>query len=113
MAPLEGVERRLATIQPRWRPFNRVQWPGVPIQRVCSLATPQAAAAGRSVCDCEARPGEKRQLTRPHGLVRDTDPAISPDGRHLMFRRDTTPFSGQFFRVALDARFVPNGEPCG
>ena len=55
--------------------------------------------------------GEKRQLTRPQGLVRDADATISPDGRHLIFRRDTTPFSGQFFRVSLDAGFVPNGEP--
>ena len=55
--------------------------------------------------------GAKRQLTRPQGLAIDADAVISPDGHHLIFRRDTTPFSGQFFRVSLDAGFVPAGEP--
>ncbi len=55
--------------------------------------------------------GEKRQLTFPKGDVGDLDPAISPDGRQLLFRRDGTPFSGEFHRVALKPGAVPEGDP--
>jgi Tol biopolymer transport system component len=55
--------------------------------------------------------GEKRQLTYPEGQVLDVDPAISPDGRSLIFRRDTTPFSGAFYRLSLKADAIPDGEP--
>ena len=55
--------------------------------------------------------GEKRQLTFPKANVADLDPAISPDGRHLLFRRDGTPFSGEFHRVALKPGAIPDGDP--
>ncbi len=35
--------------------------------------------------------GEKRQFTHPqHPAPGDTQPAVSPDGRWLVFRRDTS-----------------------
>ena len=37
----------------------------------------------------------------------DADPAISPDGRSLVFRRDGTPFSGEFYRVSLNRSGFP------
>ena len=55
--------------------------------------------------------GEKRQVTYPDGLVADVDPAMSPDGRSLIFRRHSAPFSGAFYRLALDGRAMPRGEP--
>jgi Tol biopolymer transport system component len=39
------------------------------------------------------------------------DPAISPDGRWLVFRRDVTPFTGDLYRVALKDHVVADGEP--
>ena len=111
IAPLGGVERKVAEIQPRLGSFQPSSLAWCP-DSTCVLVTDspgpdQADAVFAIAIDT----GEKRQLTRPHGLVRDADAAISPDGRHLIFRRDTTPFSGQFFRVSLDAGFVPDGEP--
>ena len=53
----------------------------------------------------------KRQLTFPRGQVADNDPSIAPDGSALIFRRDTTPFSGALYRLALTAEGAPDGEP--
>jgi len=111
IAPLGGVERKVAEIQPRLGSFQPSSLAWCP-DSTCVLVTDspgpdQADAVFAIAIDT----GEKRQLTRPHGLVRDADAAISPDGRHLIFRRDTTPCSGQFIRVSLDAGFVPDGEP--
>ena len=54
--------------------------------------------------------GEKRQLTRPDQAV-DVDPAVSPDGRSLVFlRRDPTSFSSVLYRLPLGERMAP-GEP--
>ena len=55
--------------------------------------------------------GEKRQVTFPPELVSDVDPSVSPDGRSLIFRRNTAPFLGSFYRVALSDGAVPPGEP--
>jgi Tol biopolymer transport system component len=56
--------------------------------------------------------GEKRQLTYPpSGAFLDADPAVSPDGRSLVFRRDLTPFTGEMYRVALGPALAPAGEP--
>jgi Tol biopolymer transport system component len=56
--------------------------------------------------------GGKRQLTYPPVKVSaDTDPAFAPDGGSLVFRRDSTPFSGTFYRVPLSNGPVPAGEP--
>jgi Tol biopolymer transport system component len=46
--------------------------------------------------------GEKRQLTFPqYPVVGDTDPAVSPDGRWLVFRRNAAPFIGELYRLPL------------
>ena len=55
--------------------------------------------------------GEKRQLTHPRHLARDADPAISPDGAVLVFRRDATPGSGEFYRLELKDRNGSEGDP--
>ena len=111
IAPLGGAERKLGEIQPRLGFFQPSSLAWCP-DSTCVLVTDSPAPdQADAVFAIASDTGEKRQLTRPQGLSRDADAAISPDGRHLIFRRDTTPFSGQFFRVPLDAGFVPNGEP--
>jgi len=111
MAPLEGVERRLAAIEPRQASFQPSSLAWCPDSTCVVVTDSPGPDQPDAVFAIAGETGEKRQLTRPYGLVRDADATISPDGRHLLFRRDTTPFSGEFFRVALDAHFVPNGEP--
>lgn len=53
--------------------------------------------------------GATRQLTHPEGVVSDMNPAVSPDGRSLVFRRDTTPFGGEFFRLSMGAGMESEG----
>ena len=58
--------------------------------------------------------GEKRQLTIPkRPVLGDTDPAVSPDGRWLVFRRDVgTVFADGFTLVHTRTQDLkPTGEP--
>jgi Tol biopolymer transport system component len=56
--------------------------------------------------------GERRQLTNPQRpLSGDTHPAISPDGRWLVFRRDLSLFSGELYRLHLGKGLTAQGEP--
>jgi Tol biopolymer transport system component/DNA-binding winged helix-turn-helix (wHTH) protein len=41
----------------------------------------------------------------------DADPALSPDGRTLVFVRDATTGAADLYRLALDDRFAPVGSP--
>jgi len=111
IAPLGGPDRRLTAIRP-----------GMPIYRPLSLAwCPDASCVIVTESAGPGRPdalfliaidsGRRRQLTFPQGLVGDLDPAMSPDGRALIFRRDTTPFSGRLFRLLLNSGYVPAGDP--
>ena len=55
---------------------------------------------------------ERQQLTTPTAsMLADNDPAISPDGRWLAFRRDIAPYSGQLQVVGLDASLATTGTP--
>lgn len=57
--------------------------------------------------------GEKRQLTRPRApALGDSHPAISPDGRWLVFRHQPHGSrNGELYRLRLNPGFVDGGEP--
>jgi Tol biopolymer transport system component len=113
VAPLGGPERKVADIRPRgflrevildWCPDSS-----------CIIVSDNPSA---SVAEADALfvvsidSGEKRQLTRPpREFLADTDPAVSWDGRWLVFRRDTAPYSGQLQIVALGPGLTVSGEP--
>jgi Tol biopolymer transport system component len=109
IAPLGGFERKLADIQPQlpaYRPLS-VGW--CPDSR-CVVATDSAGdGKADAIFSIAIGSGEKRQLTHPNGLVADADPSISPDGRYLVFRRDTTPFSGAIYLLTLKGG-APDGD---
>ena len=54
--------------------------------------------------------GQKRPLTRGSQFS-DNDPAISPDGKWLVFRREVAPFAGQLNLLALGSDLTASGEP--
>ena len=55
---------------------------------------------------------EKRQLTRPQvPVLADTNPAVSPDGRSLVFRRRPTWSTGELYRLSLRSDATADGEP--
>lgn len=56
--------------------------------------------------------GEKRQLTKPQPpVVADTNPALSPDGRSLLFLRRTTWARGELHVVRVHSDMTAAGEP--
>ena len=110
VAPLGGVERRVAEIHPRlpsFRPASLTWCPGSD----CLLVT-DTLGAGKpdAIFQISLDTGDKRQLTHPGGLVRDADPAFSPDGGTLVFRRDATPGSGEFYSLKFRNGKGPDGE---
>src|SRR5262249_51829814 len=111
IAPLGGPERTIGQIQPRLAFFRPPSVTWCPDSK-CVLT---ADAAGDGPTDAVFAifldSGERRQLTHPPSTRLDADPAIAPDGRTLIFRRDSTPFAGEFHRVALSERLEPDGEP--
>lgn len=99
-APLGGVERKFGDLRPRLEFFKPLSVAWCP-DSTCVIVT-DSTGAGRpdALFTIDVTTGEKRQVTFPEGLVLDADPAVSPDGRRLVFRRDTTAFSGAFYTAA-------------
>ena len=109
--PLGGPERKLTEIRSTGRGLRAVTLAWCP-DSTCLVVTD---AIGASVQDAlvlvSIDSGEKRPLTTPPPGGIDSDPAISPDGRWLVFRRDAGPFTGELYRIALGSGLTPTGEP--
>ena len=111
IAPLGGSERKLADVHPRlpfYRPLS-LSW--CPDSRCVVTTDSPGAGEPDAVFAIQLDSGRKRQLTYPAGQVSDRDPSISPDGRYLIFRRDTTPFSGAIYRLRLTADGIADKDP--
>ena len=110
-APLGGSERKLADVKPllpSYRPPS-IAWCH---DSRCVLVTDSLGQDKPDALFAVAvDTGVKRQLTDAPGLAADGDPAVSPDGRSVVFLRYTTPFSGRLYRLPMAAGMVPEGEP--
>jgi eukaryotic-like serine/threonine-protein kinase len=111
VAPLGGPERKVADIEPRIALFRPMSIAWCPDATCVVVMDSPGLGKADAVFVIALDTSEKRQLTFPEGLGVDADPAISPDGRSLIFRRDNTPFSGQFYRLPLKGHVAPDGEP--
>ena len=111
IAPLGGPERKVADIQPRLAFFRPMSPTWCPDSACLVVTDTLGAEKPDAVFIIDLETGEKRVVTHPQGLVMDADPAMSPDGTALIFRRDTTPFSGEFYRVSLNGRKEAQGDP--
>ena len=110
IAPLGGPERKVAEIQPRLPSFLPASLAWCP-DSTCLFATDTLGAdKPDALFRIALETGEKRQLTHP-SVGRDADPAISPDGGMLVFRRDATPGSGEFYRLSLKDTNGSEGDP--
>ena len=110
IAPVGGTPRKVAEIRPRLTPFRQDHLAWCPDSSCVLVTDSPGASQDDAVFSVAIDAGQRRQLTFPK-QARDVDPAISSDGRHLIFRRDTTPFSGRFYRLSLTARLEPEGNP--
>jgi Tol biopolymer transport system component/tRNA A-37 threonylcarbamoyl transferase component Bud32 len=111
--PLGGPERKVTDIRPRGflRPVTLAWCP----DSSCVVVTDSQDQAKSDVPDVlyvvSIESGAKRQLTTPQRqYLADTDPAVSPDGRWLVFRRDLAPFSGQLQLLQLGDNLTARGE---
>ena len=111
--PLGGPERRVAEVHVR-----DMTWPAQASLAWC----PDASCLVVTDSPGEEKPdalfvvsvetGEKRQLTNPRPpVVGDTSPAVSPDGRSLVFRRTVSYSIGELYRLPLAEGMTAAGEP--
>jgi Tol biopolymer transport system component len=109
--PLGGPERKVAGIRPRGflRPVTMAWCP----DSSCLVVTDsEDHTRPDALVVVSVESGDKRPLTTPqHPIFADTDPAVSPDGGWLAFRRDAAPYSGQLqvARLGDGPRLI--GEP--
>jgi len=107
--PLTGPERKLIDIHPSGflRPVTLAWCPDSSCLIVTdSLGEKQPDALFVVALDS----GQRRPLTRGSQFS-DNDPAISPDGKWLVFRREVAPFAGQLNLLALGSGVTASGEP--
>jgi Tol biopolymer transport system component len=111
--PLGGPERKLATITVgeiitlpvllSWCPDSTCL--------VLSDSTGDGKPVALFALSLETR--EKRQLTRPEPpALGDSQPAVSPDGHSLVFRRNISGgLTGELYVLALTQNLTPVGQP--
>ena len=107
--PLTGPERKLIDIHPSG--FLRAVTLAWCTDSSCLVVTDSLGEKQPDALFVVALDsGQKRQLTRGSQFS-DNEPAISPDGKWLVFRRDVAPFAGQLNLLALGSGLTARGEP--
>jgi Tol biopolymer transport system component len=110
--PLGGPERRLTQIHVGDTFVTPPYLTWCPDAR-CLVVT-DSAGEGRlaALFVLSIESGEKRQLTNPQlPALGDSNPAISPDGRWLVFRQARGYYGNEFYRLPLGAGVTVAGEP--
>ena len=112
--PLGGSERKVAEIY-----IDALGNPGTPgFLAWCPDSTCLIAADGTgdrlplALVAVSLETGAKRPLTHPQvPAFGDCNPAVSPDGRSLVFRRVPGPSAGELYRLRLRPDVTADGEP--
>jgi serine/threonine protein kinase len=112
--PLGGPERKIADIHVRGGSLISPPYLAWCPESDCLLAT-DSPGQGKpdSIFVITLETGEKRQLTQPEApATGDTNPAVSPDGRWLVFRRQGGAiFDGTLYRLPLSKGLAAAGQP--
>ncbi len=111
MPPLSGSERKLADIRSQDFPDSvYLAWSSDSNSLVVTDSPGEGQPDALFVVSLET--GEKRPLTNPQPPVQaDTSPAISPDGRSLVFLRRNTWGAGELQLLPLGNGLTVAGEP--
>jgi serine/threonine protein kinase/WD40 repeat protein len=110
--PLSGAERKLADVrlQEYFPSPVYLAWAADSNALVVTDSPGEGKPDALFVVSLET--GEKRQLTNPQPpVLADTNPAVSPDGRALVFRRRVTWSHGELYVVPLGNDLKAAGEP--
>jgi dipeptidyl aminopeptidase/acylaminoacyl peptidase len=111
--PLGGSERKVTEIRvgetSAWPPY--LAW--CPDSNCLVVTDSPGAGKPPSLFVVSIETGEKTQLTNPQlPSTGDTNPAVSPDGSWLVFRRNASAVqSGELYRLPLGKGLTPLGEP--
>ena len=111
IAPLGGPERKVTDVKvhnPSDVPPAYIAW--CP-DSTCLFITDATSDGRNALYTIAIDTGEKRPVTAPPApALADSSPAISPDGRTLLFRRTLTWGIGEIHALPLDARLSPAGK---
>jgi dipeptidyl aminopeptidase/acylaminoacyl peptidase len=112
IAPLGGPERKLANVQGQdfFPAAGFLAWSADSNSLIVTDSTGEGKPNALFVVSLET--GVKRQLTNPQPpALADTSPAVSPDGRSLVFLRRTTWGAGELHLLPLGTDLTAAGEP--
>jgi Tol biopolymer transport system component len=109
--PLGGSDRKLAEIRSQDFPFAVfLAWSAD--SKSLFVTDTQGEGKPDALFVVSVDTGEKRPLTRPQSpILADTSPAVSPDGRSLVFLRRTSWGSGELHLLPLKDGPIASGEP--
>jgi serine/threonine protein kinase/Tol biopolymer transport system component len=112
IAPLGGPERKLADLRVREvTDFTPVYLTWCP-DSTCLLVSCVETGTAPAIHALSLQTGEKTQITQPgEGVLGDVSPAISPDGRSLVFHRLLSHGFGELQLLPLGSNFRPSGAP--
>jgi Tol biopolymer transport system component len=113
IAPLGGSERNLAGIRVRESYYVTLPYLSWCPNASCLVVTDsQGEGKPDALFVVSIETGEKRQLTNPQPpVIGDTKPAVSPDGRSIVFQRVTSAGGAELNLLPLGEGMVPSGEP--
>src|SRR5207247_1629952 len=111
--PLGGPDRKLAEIR---IPETAVLLPQFvawcPDSNCLVVTDSQGEGKPNALFVVSLETGEKRQLTSPQPpVLGDNDPAVSPDGRSLVFRRTAAWAAGELCRRPAENGLTAGGQP--
>jgi serine/threonine protein kinase len=112
IAPLGGSERKLADLRSQdFYPFVALlAWSPDSSSLVVTDSPGEGQPDALFVVSLETR--QKRRLTNPQPpVIADTSPAVSPDGRSLVFLRRTSSGSGELHLLPLSKGLLATVEP--
>ena len=111
--PVAGPERKLAEIRIRggtWVTPPYLAW--CPDNNCVVVTDSQGEDKLDALFKVSIETGEKTVLTDPQPpAIGDCNPAITPDGRWMVFRRSYSLFNGELYVLPLGKDLTPAGEP--